>query len=255
MCPVTPRPLLNSSVIAQQVSQYWRVSVVEVTGSTQEDLLQKVSDLTIQDGDVLATEFQRSGRGRLDRTFEADASTALMLSLYISPQVDRSEWSFIPLIAGLSAAHAISHINPEIDISLKWPNDLLIGAKKCGGIIAQAVAQGIVVGIGINVEMSKEQLPVSHATSLAIEGARVLDRNQLAAALLNSFADLHQRWEAGEDLLHLYKEKCATLGREVEVHLPDGTQITDAAIDISKVGELVLRSGTRITSADVIHLR
>lgn len=255
MSQVAPRPLLDPSAITELVSQYWRVSVVEVTGSTQIDLLEKAKHGALQDGEVLLTEYQESGKGRLDRTFEAPASTALMFSLYSEPAIDKSEWSFIPLLAGLSVALAVHETNRKTEVTVKWPNDLLVGEKKLGGIIAQVTEKGVVIGIGINVSMSLDQLPVSHATSLLIEAAENLNRNLICAAILNTFYDLLHRWIEGEDLLHLYREMSATLGREVEIELPGGNRMNGFASDFSRTGELILRDGTRVTVGDVIHLR
>ena len=255
MSPVVPRPLLDVSAITEHVSQYWRVSVVEVTGSTQLDLLEKAKHSTLKDGDVLLAEYQKSGKGRLDRTFEAAPSTALMLSLYIEPKIEKHEWSFIPLLTGLSVVIALQKRNQDTEIRLKWPNDLFVGEKKIGGIIAQAVEKGVVIGIGINVAMNSDQLPVPHATSLLIEGAKHLDRNVLCSEILNTLDELLQRWISGEDLLHLYREKSATLGQDVEIELPGGNRITGLASDFSRAGELILRDGTRVTVGDVIHLR
>ncbi|MEY4035282.1 MAG: hypothetical protein RLZZ311_459, partial [Actinomycetota bacterium] len=67
-------------MISENISRYWRVSVVEVTGSTQDDIAQLVNDKKAQSGDVIATEYQSAGRGRLDRKFEAPHSSALMFS-------------------------------------------------------------------------------------------------------------------------------------------------------------------------------
>ena len=95
-------------MISEKISQYWRVSVVEVTGSTQDDLTQLVADKKASNGDVIATEFQSAGRGRLDRKFDAPASSALLFSFYIEPKREKSDWSFLPLLTGLSAIFALT---------------------------------------------------------------------------------------------------------------------------------------------------
>ncbi|MSW06619.1 MAG: hypothetical protein F2888_01870, partial [Actinobacteria bacterium] len=125
------RTPLDEAEINSKITPYWRVSVVELTGSTQNDLLQLVESNIALDGQVIVTEFQSNGRGRLDRTFEAPAKSALLFSFYIKPRKQRSEWGFIPLIAGLSLVRAITTIDTAMNVSLKWPNDLLINEKKC----------------------------------------------------------------------------------------------------------------------------
>jgi BirA family biotin operon repressor/biotin-[acetyl-CoA-carboxylase] ligase len=229
--------------------------VVEVTGSTQDDLAQKVADKNAVSGDVIATEFQSAGRGRLDRKFEAPQSSALMFSLYIEPARDKSEWSFLPLLTGLSAIFTLTELDPECAPQLKWPNDILIGDGKVGGIIAQISGDGVVIGTGINVAMSETELPVSHATSLGLQSFAILDRNQILATFLTTFEELFARWQRGEDLRHLYCEHSATIGRSVKVEHPDGSSSTGKAVGITPAGELILEDGSRVTVGDVVHLR
>ncbi len=88
--------------------------MVEVTGSTQDDLAALVARNEAKNGEVLVSEFQSAGRGRLDRTFEAPQSSALLFSLYLEPKRAKSEWSFLPLLAGLVSTLAISELDPEI---------------------------------------------------------------------------------------------------------------------------------------------
>jgi BirA family biotin operon repressor/biotin-[acetyl-CoA-carboxylase] ligase len=242
-------------VISQKISQYWRVSVVEVTGSTQDDLAAFVARNQAINGEVLVTEYQSAGRGRLDRTFDAPKSSALLFSLFIEPKREKSEWSFLPLLAGLISTLAISELDPRLTVELKWPNDLQLGGKKLGGIIAQATSNGVILGIGINVAMDQSELPVDHATSLMIEDCAILDRNLLLASILNNFEELLEHWEDGEDLRHLYRERSATLSQKVQVELPGGEKRNGFAEDISPAGELILEGGQRITVGDIVHLR
>ena len=249
------RTPLDEAEINSRVTPYWRVSVVELTGSTQNDLLQLVESKNALDGQVIATEFQSNGRGRLDRTFEAPAQSALLFSFYIKPRNQRSEWGFIPLIAGLSLVRAITTIDTAMNVSLKWPNDLIINEKKCAGIIAQTTNEGIVIGIGLNVSMTPNELPVSTATSLAIEGSTITDRNLLLSHLLNTFAELFEAWEEGSELLDEYASASSTIGKKVRIELPGGENLEATVARISHTGELVLDDGRHVSAGDVIHLR
>ena len=242
-------------MISEKISRYWRVSVVEVTGSTQDDLAQLVTDKKAHTGDVIVTEFQSAGRGRLDRKFDAPASSALMFSLYIQPQRDKSDWSFLTLLTGLSAVFGLTTLDPESAPTLKWPNDILMSDGKVGGIIAQATSDGVIIGVGINVGMTQEELPVAHATSLLLNKFSVLDRNLILASFLNTFEELLERWQNGEDLRHLYNERSATIGREVRIEHPDGSYKIGKAVDITPTGELILEDGSRVSVGDIVHLR
>jgi len=111
-----------------------------------------------------------------------------------------------------------------------------------------------IIGIGINVGMTREQLPVPTATSLAIAGAHV-DRTtvfgEVAHALAHILAALADDPKA---VLERYRGACTTLGRDVEVHLPDGEVFTGRADDVDDRGRLVV--GDRVVGAgDVVHVR
>ena len=249
------RTPLDEAKVNSKIAPYWRVSVVELTGSTQNDLLHLVESMSVSSGQVIVTEYQSSGRGRLDRTFEAPAMSALLFSFYIEPLRPRTEWGFIPLIAGLSLFRAITKLDSEISASLKWPNDFIIKERKCAGIIAQSTNKGIVIGIGLNVSMTSEELPVPSATSLAIEGSKISDRNLLLCQILNTFVEDFEAWEEGSDLCNEYISVSSTVGKKVRIELPGGENLEANAAHISKNGELILDSGKHVSAGDVIHLR
>ena len=229
--------------------------MVEVTGSTQDDLYQLASTDSVIPKTILASEYQISGRGRLDRTFTAPPMSALTFSLYIEPKVEREEWSFITLLAGLSVHEALASLDPQVSVGIKWPNDLLIGDKKFVGMIAQATKKGIILGIGINVGMTAEELPVENATSLSLEGFSNLDRNDILASIINHFEINLEMWEHDKSFLAEYRSASVTIGKDVEVTLPGGELIHSKAIDISNAGALLLEDGSEVTVGDVVHLR
>ena len=229
--------------------------MVEVTGSTQDDLYELASSGSAIPKTILASEFQASGRGRLDRTFEAAPNSALTFSMYIEPKVEKEEWPFLTLLAGLSVHEALHTLDPQVTVGIKWPNDLLIGDKKFVGMIAQATSKGVVLGIGINVGMTQAELPVENATSLALEEFAELDRNVILAAIINHFEVNLEMWENDQSFLAQYRYASVTLGRDVKVTLPGGEVIKSRAIDISNAGGLMLEDGNEITVGDVVHLR
>ena len=229
--------------------------MVEVTGSTQDDLFQLASNESALPKTILASEYQTSGRGRLDRTFTAPAMSALTFSIYIEPKVEREEWSFLTLLAGLSVHEALHTLDPQVSIGIKWPNDLLIGEKKFAGMIAQATKKGVVLGIGINVAMTSEELPVENATSLALEGFANLDRNQILATIINHLEINVEMWEHDKSFLAEYRSASVTVGSDVEVTLPGGEILKGRAVGISNAGALLLEDGSEVTVGDVVHLR
>jgi len=246
------RAALDQAEINRLVTQYWRVSVVELTSTTQGDLVKLVHEGKAKVGDVIVAEFQSAGRGRLNRSFEAAKGSALLFSFYIEPKRNRDDWGWIPLIAGFSVAKTLHAFNAKI----KWPNDILINGKKVSGLIAEVTGDGVVVGIGINVGMQESELPVDTATSLLLEGGVDLTRDQLLCEILEEFEGHFLQWDQGiDDIQSLYAHMSATLGKEVRVEYPGGATHLATAESISDTGALVLDDGTHVQSADVIHLR
>jgi len=246
------RALLDVSEISRALATpYWRVSLVDEIDSTQTAL--RASSPSA--GDVLVTEFQSAGRGRLDRTFSATKGSALLFSFYMQPTRTKTEWGFIPLLAGLTVAEVLNVHTHSDKYSTKWPNDILINTKKVAGLLAEVSGDGVIVGIGINVSMTDDQLPVPTATSLFIESGQTIDRNALLADLLNAFAKNFQSWERGADLRGHYRGLSSTLGSKIEISRPDGTNQAGTAIDIDLSGALILAGGEVVTVGDISHIR
>ncbi len=249
-----PRAPLNKSIIAAKISQYWRVSVVDLTTSTQSDLAALVNAGVAKSGDLIVAEFQSAGRGRLDRTFEAPAATALLFSLYLKPKSARSDWSFISFLAAMTLHDVIAE-SLEKPVTLKWPNDILIGEKKVAGILAQLSGDGVIVGIGLNVDMSDAELPVPTATSLALDGSENLDRNHLLSDFLNRFEKNFELWDSGVNFQERYREISSTIGQKVRIEVVGRDPIEGEAVAISTQGALILTDGFAVNVGDVVHLR
>jgi len=249
-----PRAPLDKTIIASQLSQYWRVSVVDLTTSTQIDLADLANAGLATKGDVIAAEFQSGGRGRLDRKFEAPAGSALLFSFYITPKRSRSDWGFLSHLAALCMSEIISN-DLNIAVSLKWPNDILIADKKVCGLIAQATADGIVIGIGLNVGMTLAEIPVATATSLAIAESDQLDRNQILIQFLERFSLRFLDWDAGRDFIDEYSKVSATLGCDVQIEVAGRENRIGFAQSITASGALILADGFEVNVGDVVHLR
>ena len=249
-----PRAPLDKSIIASEISQYWRVSVVDLTTSTQNDLADLVNSSLAKSGELIAAEFQSAGRGRLDRTFEAPHQSALLFSFYLEPKRSAGDWSFISFLAAISMQEVISNFLDQ-PVTLKWPNDILICEKKVAGILAQQAGNGVIIGIGLNVSMSAEELPVPTATSLLLAGSKQLDRNYLLVEFVNNFQQKFIQWEVGHDFVTDYQKVSATIGREIEVEVPGRESVSGMAQSISPQGALILGDGTAINVGDVVHLR
>ena len=243
--------LLNADAIAGALeSSYWRVSVVEEIDSTQNYL--RTSNP--KSGDLITAEYQSAGRGRLDRKFDAEKSSALLFSFYFEPENEVKNLGYLTLLVGASVTATLNEITNNNNFKCKWPNDVLFNQKKVAGLLAEKTSSGVIVGVGINVSTSKEALPVAHATSIFLATDIQINRNDLLAKILNNLEQDLLSWQGGKDLTSKYRELSATIGKQVRVEMPDGSQIEGAAVDIDETGSLRLDNGERITVGDVIHL-
>ncbi len=237
--------LIQSSIDYALGEGYWSVKVLGEIDSTQSVL--KAS--TPRHGDVIVAEYQSAGRGRLDRKFESQIGTGLLFSAFVQPKRNKADWGFIPLLIGLSVAEVLG-----IEFFTKWPNDILSDLGKVGGILCETYGEGVLIGIGINVSTTQEQLPVPTATSIFLTTGSAPDRNVLLSAILREIAFNLEQWQDGEELIEDYLDSSATIGKQVSVDLPDGSTMVGTATGISMSGELMLDSGVIISVGDILHL-
>ncbi|MCP3818989.1 biotin--[acetyl-CoA-carboxylase] ligase [Streptomyces sp. A3M-1-3] len=268
------RPPLNTTALRRGLLRpgglWTSLDVVQVTGSTNADLAARAAETP--EGAVLVAEEQTEGRGRLGRNWSAPARSGLFFSILLKPMdVPVERWGWLPLLAGVATATALSR-TAGVDTALKWPNDLLVAVggeeRKAGGILAEragGTGGGVVVGIGLNVSLTKEELPVPGAGSLALAGAVSVDRDPLLRAVLRSLEEWYGEWRAAggdPDLSRLqesYAAGCATLGRTVRAELPGGRSLTGEAVAVDADGRLVLATGDGVQepvgAGDIVHLR
>lgn len=244
------------------------LEVVASTGSTNTDLAARAGRLP--EGAVLVAEEQTAGRGRLDRSWVAPPRSGLFFSVLLRPgdSVPQERWGWLTLLAGVAAASGLSRA-AGVETVLKWPNDLLVHVngeeRKTGGILAERVGDGVVIGIGLNVTLTEDELPVPEAGSLVLAKATVTDREPLLKAVLRALEQWYGDWRAaGGDpaasgLQEAYAADCVTLGRHVRADLPGGRTLTGTAEAVDADGRLVVRTAEdaheAVGAGDVVHLR
>lgn len=268
------RPPLNIAALRRGLVReggLWRrVEVVERTGSTNTDLVDLATAGKAEEGTVLVAEEQTAGRGRLDRNWTAPPRSGLFFSVLLNPsEVPVTRWGWLPLLTGVAVATGLSRA-AGVDTALKWPNDVLVTVggeeRKTGGILAERAGEaGVVIGVGINVTLRADELPVPQAASLALAGAASTDRDPLLRGMLRSLEDWYGRWRAavGDPLVsglqETYAAGCATLGKTVRAELPGDRSITGEAVAIDGDGRLVLATEEGVQepvgAGDIVHLR
>ncbi|WP_433356250.1 biotin--[acetyl-CoA-carboxylase] ligase [Micromonospora saelicesensis] len=260
-----------------------RLELRAETGSTNADVAE-AARADEPEGLVVVAERQTEGRGRRGRVWQSPARAGIATSVLLRPgeAVPDRGWlpatptgyGWLPLLAGVALVEAVARL-AELEATLKWPNDLLIDDAKCAGVLAEAVPgrapdqpPAIVLGIGLNVTLRADELPVNPtglpATSLQLAGAVATDRDPLLRALLRAVADWYDRWRsAGGDavasgLRDAYLAACSTIGREVRVLLPNGDSLTGTATGVDPDGQLMVTTSTgarTLAAGDVLHLR
>lgn len=236
-----------------------------VTGSTNTDAMTAARN-GAPHGSVFIADEQTAGRGRGDHAWHSAAGNGLYVSVLLRPELPTATLPLVPLAAGLAAADAI-HSVTGLDIDLRWPNDLLIGPRKTGGILVEAQSESkgvafVVVGIGINVHQ-REFAPglATPATSLDLETGYVFgqraSRQALLVRLLKSLqreavnlldpgarASIPTRVEAASSWVR---------GRHVEVHGPQPyTGITEG---LDEHGFLLLRTAAGLLQVQTGGIR
>ncbi|MEP6599546.1 MAG: biotin--[acetyl-CoA-carboxylase] ligase [Actinomycetota bacterium] len=257
------RPGLDRALVGTALAPPWtQIAIIDATRSTNADLLATAD--TTAEGAVLVAEHQTAGRGRLERTWVSPARSALTFSVLLRPTTPTGTWGWLPLLAGVALRDAVARVG--VGAMLKWPNDLLVGPRpaKAAGLLAQVAGDAVVLGIGLNVNTTQDELPVPTATSLVLAGGSA-DRSALLVDVLGRLGQRYRDWlAAGGDaercgLAADYRRHCATIGRRVAVTGTDGALIEATATGVDADGRLVLDVGAGnervIAAGDVAHLR
>jgi BirA family biotin operon repressor/biotin-[acetyl-CoA-carboxylase] ligase len=239
---------------------------VATSPSTNTELVALARQADLPSFTTMVTDDQTAGKGRLDRVWVAPAGSALAISVLVIPRtvdaalpLDRYGW--LPIAAGVAMTETIAEMLPAASVGFKWPNDVLVGGRKVCGVLAELLPDraAVVIGAGVNLAMTAEQLPVPTATSIAVEGgasdpdtvlAGYLDR--LQRLIIGYLADGGDAEASG--LATRARELCVTLGRSVRVDLPGGRVLEGTATALDGDGRLIV-DGQAIAAGDVTHAR
>ncbi|MCK0113385.1 biotin--[acetyl-CoA-carboxylase] ligase [Ornithinimicrobium sp. F0845] len=233
-------------------------------------------------GRVVVADHQSAGLGRRGRSWTAPPDTSVAITVVLpAPEPGLIGW--VPLVAGLAVAEALEQSPYAVRAVLKWPNDVLVRegghggtgqpageawGKVCG-VLAQALPGSpagpvVIVGAGINIDQTRDQLSVPTAISWRLArggGAPLPDgaREQVVTDYLARLSDLMSALVSDPGRVRAaYRQRCATLGQQVAVHLPGGGTSDGTAVAVDDSGALVVeRAGARIVhvAGDVVHVR
>ena len=198
---------------------------------------QLLVDTSLPEGALVVADHQTAGRGRLGRTWEAPAGTALLCSLLLKPPPERSAPE-LSLVAGVAVADTLE-TTLGLSVQLKWPNDVMLRRYKVAGCLAEARDGAVVLGIGVNVNQTRDQLP-ENAGSLRSLTGREWDREALLQTLLEDLGSRYSEWrEGGLDAVYEgLAPRDFLRGRQVTVN---GTSGVAAKIDRQGRLEIAVR--------------
>ncbi|MFP5204356.1 MAG: biotin--[acetyl-CoA-carboxylase] ligase [Acidobacteriota bacterium] len=219
-----------------------KLHFARITESTNSDAMAAARN-GAPHGSVWVADEQTAGRGRGDHRWHSAAGEGLYVSVLLRPSLPAERLPLLPLAAGLAAAEAIGSVT-GLSIDLRWPNDLLIGPRKVGGILVESQissksppqAVAVVVGIGINVhQRSFAPDLATAATSLDLETGKRVSRREVLTALLRSLqretAAMADEPQAGRIPPRVEQHSSWARGRRVEVHGPQACSGTTAGLD------------------------
>ena len=267
-------------------NDFTTIDFVEKTGSTNTDLMQATN---VADGTVLLADEQLSGKGRLGRTWTAPAGSQVIFSVLLLPE-SLERLGTLPLAAGLAVTDSIEgtvlkwpndvHIDgnklcgilaeagpvgqafkaapktelTKVEVGKAEVNKAEVNKAEVNKAVGGAAPSArVVVGMGINVTLTREDLPIEKATSLALEG-RDTDRTELAITVLKNLRRRIVQWENQDpQLLRDYRAVCSSLGQEVRLETPSG-DVTGHVDGIGEDGRIMV-AGEYYSAGDVTHLR
>lgn len=225
-------------------------------------------------GTLVVTEEQTAGRGRHQRTWHAPPATALLLSIILQPPHLPAEATLLPMLAGIGIIQTLSLAFPPLmdSIGLKWPNDVILATNphgaaaydwaqpkthyhKLAGILVESTLRGhtvdyAILGLGINVNQSRDQLPpptsgaasALPATSLRIALNASIDRTDLLIHLCQTLSHLVAT-ATEQTIFAEWRSHLVTLGREVTITQPESNDppLVGTALNVTPTGDLIVQ--------------
>ena len=257
--------IYNETTIADQIHTKWAGKTVHFARETDSTNLwiKRLAKEGASEGTLALAEFQSAGRGRLGRSWEVPEGTSVMMSILLRPKFEPQYAPTLTLVMGMAVAKAVKSLG--FDVSIKWPNDVVVSHKKiCGILTEMGVRDGkidyAVIGVGINVNIKEfpEEM-ADKATSLYLESGKEFDRSQIPGLVMEAFEEYYEKFAATCDLSGLkeeyesilanYNQSVRVLAKEpyegVARGITDGGELlvekTDGTIVAVSAGEVSVR--------------
>lgn len=257
--------IYNETTIADQIHTKWTGKTVHFAREIDSTNLwiKRLAKEGAPEGTLALAEFQSAGRGRLGRSWEVPEGTSVMMSILLRPKFEPQYAPMLTLVMGMAVAKAVKKLG--FDVSIKWPNDVVVSHKKiCGILTEMGVRDGkidyAVIGVGINVNIREfpEEM-ADKATSLYLESGKEFDRSQIPGLVMEAFEKYYEKFAATcdlsglkeeyESILSNYNQPVRVLAKEpyegVARGITDGGELlvekTDGTIVAVSAGEVSVR--------------
>jgi len=238
------KKILHTKIVGSRVIYF---NSLESTNKTAKEIA-----AVNNEGTVVVAEQQTKGRGRLGREWISPNRKGLYFSVILKPDTDPTKVAKLTLLGAAAVNRGL--LDMGIQSQIKWPNDIVIKGKKVAGILTEmncelGTINHIIIGIGINVNQSNEEIPYElrdSATSLLIESNRAINRKDLFAAVLNRLDEFYLDFIDGEDMdrvLEICREESAVIGKDVIV-IQGSNSRKGHVVGINNDGELQVRFST-----------
>ena len=252
---------LKTKVFGRSVISYRKVDSTNI-------IAYELAEKGMKEGTVILADEQVKGKGRHGRHWSSPSKGGIYMSCILRPSIAPNEISRITLLAAIAVAQAIRDV-ASLEVTIKWPNDIMMGQRKLCGILTQMKAEQdsvdfVVLGIGINVDVPKHELPkgaTSIGEELASSGGKInLSRVELTKKVLERLEEYYNlmKSEGFEPIIDIWKDLSVMIGSRVKVSL-HGKTFEALAHDIDPDGALVVRTDSgvleKVSSGDVIMVR
>ena len=262
-----PRDLSSNAIMAHLRGDFWKKIICYESVDSTNELALALSLKSPESGTVIIADSQAKGRGRLGRVWVSPPGRNIYMSAILTPEIELRDATLLTVVAALACASALRNKTGLI-ANIKWPNDLIVGGKKIGGILTELRSghdkiNFAVMGIGINVNSGGDDFPEELeriATSVKEETGRNQSRSGIIAEVLNEVERWYEKLmnEGRFPLLEEWRKLSSTVGKRVRVTLCREV-LSGFAEDIDKEGMLVLKLASgerrRISAGDLTELR
>lgn len=233
----------------QESSTRWlgkEITYYEEIDSTNTRLKEWAKESAIE-GSLVIAEKQNKGKGRLGKVWNSPEGEGIWMSVLVLPNIEMEKVPQLTLLAGLATCEAIREVT-GMEAMIKWPNDLVLNGKKICGILCELVklenGNGVIIGIGINVNSKEFPSDLPYASSLYLEGGQVYKREIIIRSVLEHLEEyyiLYRQTLSLTKMIEQYKLRCINLGKQVKVLSMQKEQVGTVK-DIDLEGQLIIET-------------